>query len=403
MKFRIAGIFIILTILLTGCNFSLAEDTTPPPDYASPTPAPTLSSLVPSDAPDMASGAAIFAEKCAPCHGERGLGDGPQASLLEVPVPAIGLADISRHADPGEWYAVVTQGRMQKFMPPFSSLSDQQRWDVIAYVFSLSATPDELSKGKVIFEADCANCHGDDGSKVAKANFADPAFSAKRAINTMMMNIAGGVGEMPAFGNYTDEELWSLAVYIRSLGVKTSEVVILPKSTPEIAAATPSDTTPQATPNPNATPLPTTETLTAGIGPVSGSIVNGSGTGIPVSQPVILRVYEHQGDQTTTAPVQVDELNSTADTTGAFLFENIKFAEGRFYIAETTYSGVTYQSTFAVASAETTNIGLEPITIYDTTDDYSTLSVDKVHVGFNFPTDNTIQIFNIYIFTNPGN
>jgi mono/diheme cytochrome c family protein len=393
MKFRIAGFLIFLAIILSGCNFSLAEDITPPSDYKSPTPAPTLSALVPPAPPSLDSGAAIYADKCAPCHGERGLGDGPQAAKLEVPVPAIGLADISRHADPGEWYAIVTQGRMQKFMPPFSSLSDQQRWDVLAYVYSLSVTPDQLNEGKALFEAECASCHGADGTKVAKSNFVDPGFAAKRAPNTIMMAVASGVSDMPAFSKFTDEQLWSLAVYVRSLSLE-SAVAATSSSTPQ---------SPTATPNPNATPAATVEAAVAGSGSVSGSIVSGSGVNIPLNQPVVLRVYEHQQNQTAApAPVQVDEFNTTADATGAFIFENIKFVEGRFYDVETTYSGVTYQSPYAVAGADTTNIALEPITVYDTTDDYSALSVDKVHIGFNFPTENTIQIFNIYILTNPG-
>ena len=76
---------------LTACSFSLAEDITPPPGaqqpvvQASTQEAPTgpLYPLVP---PDPAAGAANFAEKCAPCHGDTGLGDGPSASELPVPV-----------------------------------------------------------------------------------------------------------------------------------------------------------------------------------------------------------------------------------------------------------------------------------------------------------------------------
>jgi cytochrome c1 len=31
-------------------------------------------------------------------------------------------------------------GNIENFMPPFASLSDQERWDVVAYALSLSAT-----------------------------------------------------------------------------------------------------------------------------------------------------------------------------------------------------------------------------------------------------------------------
>jgi hypothetical protein len=43
-------------------------------------------------------------------------------------------------------------------MPPFTSLSDQERWDVVAYAMTLHTTQDEIEKGRELFEANCANC-----------------------------------------------------------------------------------------------------------------------------------------------------------------------------------------------------------------------------------------------------
>ena len=71
--------FALIAVLLTACNFTLAEDVTPPPDYKPPTPVPTMGPLYPAAAPDPANGAALYAENCAPCHGATGMGDGPQA------------------------------------------------------------------------------------------------------------------------------------------------------------------------------------------------------------------------------------------------------------------------------------------------------------------------------------
>ena len=96
MKLRIPILLTATTLLLAACNFTLAEDVTPPPNYVSPTPAPTLGPLYPAQAPSTENGAAIFAEKCAPCHGVKGLGDGPQGIQLGVTVPAFGLPEIAR-------------------------------------------------------------------------------------------------------------------------------------------------------------------------------------------------------------------------------------------------------------------------------------------------------------------
>ncbi|MCK6540891.1 MAG: c-type cytochrome, partial [Anaerolineales bacterium] len=106
MKLRIA-ILILLAAFLSACNMSLAEDVTPPPGYIPPTPVPTLV-LVPPQTPNIANGEAIYFEKCAACHGETGLGDGPQGIQLGVTVPAFALPEIARPASPAAWYTVVT-------------------------------------------------------------------------------------------------------------------------------------------------------------------------------------------------------------------------------------------------------------------------------------------------------
>src|SRR5512135_2379437 len=146
MKLPHLIIVIVAAVLLTACDFTLAADITPPPDYVSPTPMPTLGALVPAAAPDVQQGAAIFAQNCAACHGAKGLGDGPQSMQLPVTVPGIGLADVARQAAPAEWYKMVTQGNLDRFMPPFvGALSDQQRWDVVAYALSLHTTADQIA------------------------------------------------------------------------------------------------------------------------------------------------------------------------------------------------------------------------------------------------------------------
>src|SRR5215208_7048447 len=96
MNFRYLILFTTTMMILTACNFTLAEDITPPPNYVPPTPAATLGPLFPAQAPSTVSGAAIFAEKCAACHGETGMGDGEQGIKLNVTVPAFGLPEIAR-------------------------------------------------------------------------------------------------------------------------------------------------------------------------------------------------------------------------------------------------------------------------------------------------------------------
>src|SRR5512139_1577745 len=160
MKLRSFVLVAVFTLILAACNYTLAEDVTPPPGYIPPTPMPTLV-LSPAQAPSVETGKAIYAEKCAACHGETGLGDGAQGIQLGVTVPAFGLAEVARPGTPADWFTTVTRGRMDRFMPPFASLNDEQRWDVVAYAMSLHITEDQEIKGKKVFETYCQDCATD--------------------------------------------------------------------------------------------------------------------------------------------------------------------------------------------------------------------------------------------------
>ena len=154
--------------LLSGCNFSLAADVTPPPGYQmelssipeTNTPPPPLFPLL---QPDVMNGKKIFLEQCAECHGNRGLGDGSRSQKLPNPPAPIGSFQLVSQAVPAKWFNVVSQGNMGKNMPAFPGLTDRQRWDVIAYVLSLSLSEPQLELGKSIFIEQCAGCHGEDG------------------------------------------------------------------------------------------------------------------------------------------------------------------------------------------------------------------------------------------------
>jgi len=97
----------------------------------------------PSGKPDAARGAQLYAANCASCHGATGAGDGPAAAALQ-PKPA--------HHDDGNYmnalsndhlFQVIQQGGASvgksPLMAPWGGvLSNDQIWDVIAYVRSLA-------------------------------------------------------------------------------------------------------------------------------------------------------------------------------------------------------------------------------------------------------------------------
>jgi len=102
-----------------------------PPQYAS------LQSPLKVDAASIKAGKELFADNCASCHGEKGLGDGEAGKELN-PKPA-NLAMIS-----GKWIATdgfymwaISEGgeKLKTDMPAFKdALSETERWQIINYL-----------------------------------------------------------------------------------------------------------------------------------------------------------------------------------------------------------------------------------------------------------------------------
>jgi high-affinity iron transporter len=87
---------------------------------------------------DTARGHVVYTQSCAACHGDRGLGDGPGAKSSPIPVPPIGSATLAADLTPTLAFNVVSVGIRGTPMPAFSgSLSAQDRWNVVNYVYTL--------------------------------------------------------------------------------------------------------------------------------------------------------------------------------------------------------------------------------------------------------------------------
>ncbi len=395
MKLRHTILLAIIAVFLAACNFTLAEDVTPPPNYVPPTPMPTMGPLFPASAPDVENGGAIYVEKCAACHGKTGLGDGEQGKQLPVPVAALGLPATAQKALPSDWYKMVTQGNLEKFMPPFASLSDQERWDVVAYALTLHTTPAQIEEGKSLFEANCADC--------AK-NFSNQTMMSALSENDLIQIIKEGAGDIPAFGSkFTDDEILAVAVYIRTLTFTappaaptvvpaTEAVAAADAGTPSAEATLPAEgSTPQADVTPEAA-------VVAGMGKVSGSVENKTGAELPSDIQVTLHGYEHGGDMST-APQEIVTLEGVVNPGGTFVFENVEILESRIYLAEVIVDGLTYQSEFAIVE---TDLSLTPITVHATTEDFSALKTESLQIFFDLANADTAQIFAVYSITNTG-
>jgi hypothetical protein len=127
-----------------------------------------------------------------------------------------------------------------------TSLTDAQRWDVVAYLWQSNTTKESLVNGKQLYIQNCAACHGENGGgngvfaddmKAAgdastqtmagaqdmgmqtPANFTDPTRMLGASPALLQGKILrGGMGTgMPMWGSiFTKEQIWDLIAYIYS-------------------------------------------------------------------------------------------------------------------------------------------------------------------------------------------
>jgi LPXTG-motif cell wall-anchored protein len=417
-KFVSFTIILTSAIILSACSFSLAADITPPPGSELPvvqqaTQSVAASSVYPIVPPDLVNGAKIYDQECKQCHGTKGMGDGPQAAQLSVPVATLGLSDFARLYSPAEWYTIVTQGNMEKFMPAFASLTDRQRWDVVAYALSLSAPQALVNQGKTLYQQNCVNCHDKTGKgngpnagtlSTQPKDFTDQAFMAQSSAASLYQAITAGIiPDMPAYTNTLNENgRWALVAYLRSLtfAIPQTSASAYPAPTTNVPGITSSNPypTPQAYSSPVVTQspllIPTTEVTSTVpfFGSVAVQLINGSGGGVPSDAPVTLYGFDNmQNTYSETLPSGIN---------GVYTFTNVIMPKNRSFLAGVDYASGTYGSDIATVDPATPNLNLQ-ITIYDSTSDVAVLTTDRVHILFDFTDPKNVNVVEVFIISNP--
>jgi DMSO reductase family type II enzyme heme b subunit len=222
---------------------------------------------------DPARGAAVYAKRCAGCHGEKGDGQGPGAKRL-VPPPrdftlglykmkTAGFDEIGARED--DLFRMIRDGMPATAMPGWKDmLSEQDIWDVIAHIGTfveldkpkkqvdygtqIASSAESIEQGKKLFlENDrCAECHGKEGKGDGVKSLKDDAgyrtwprnltkpwtFRASNDPKDIFARIANGIPgtQMPAFADPASkaklsiEQRWHIANYVATLA-KTEERV----------------------------------------------------------------------------------------------------------------------------------------------------------------------------------
>jgi mono/diheme cytochrome c family protein len=83
-------------------------------------------------------GRVVFREHCALCHGERADGRGIRQEALSAKPIDFSRRAWREQADPIEIHHVLVEGKRGTSMPAWPTLSEEEKWDVIAYVLRVS-------------------------------------------------------------------------------------------------------------------------------------------------------------------------------------------------------------------------------------------------------------------------
>lgn len=91
-----------------------------------------INPLAPEDPESLDRGATVYANFCAVCHGDTGLGNGPVTTRGFPPPPSL-IGENARTMPDGRMFHILTYG--QKNMPPYSSqITRGDRWRVILHI-----------------------------------------------------------------------------------------------------------------------------------------------------------------------------------------------------------------------------------------------------------------------------
>lgn len=135
MKFRAFFVAVSVTFLLWVLATAVMAQEEPPPPYAG-----LRNSFPWDDASVQEAGQGLYQRSCLGCHGAGGSNIGGAD---------FSTADYSQNLEerPDFYFWILSEGRINLGMPPFkSSLSEEQRWQVMTYLWSLggASAPSEV-------------------------------------------------------------------------------------------------------------------------------------------------------------------------------------------------------------------------------------------------------------------
>ncbi|HIQ11472.1 MAG TPA: c-type cytochrome [Caldilineales bacterium] len=302
-------------------------------------------------------GETIFQQRCASCHGEKGDGDSPLADQLPDTLPDFTAADYVADKTPQELFDVITQGRMEQMMPPWGDeLSEEARWDAVAYIWSLHLTPDQIDQSQQVYEQRCASCHGSSGASVEAdaPDLRDPKWLTATDGEIIAASTSEG---HPQVADIREADLPLLANAVRrfSLGFDQAEVQV------------------------------------EGAGDLTILVKNGTSGEILADQPVRLFIFEQERF--------ADMREGRTDEEGRIHFTGLPTNPTWTYVAETSYQDLTYHSEPGQFTPDSDRIELI-VSVYDPGATIDAVSIERAHWLVDLTTPGFVDVGEVYVFAN---
>lgn len=363
---RVFGLFVfwVMTLVLAACS------ATARPRFVENLQTPAVLPTRPNDGetaplrpPDAANGAAIYAQKCVGCHGINADGQGPQAAALKAQdkiVANLINPTRARSVKPNEWHDVITKGRIENLMPPFSgSLNAQQRWDVQAYLWALGTTSQTLATGKQIFDQYCGVCHvAGDAPKLDDLN---------RLAQSSLLDIAGGMaaGDAHKAMKLGEAERFAVADAVRALAYIFADPAALREQ------------------DKRGDGLWMLRAISPKLAP--SIFANAQAT---------LRAYDVNGEVLTRT--------AALDAAGVVTFANLPRRPDLFYQPEVLFDGVTFYAAPQQFSITDTQALSGVVALYETTHDASAIRVPESYFFVQDVGEEGVSVVEVYFISNTG-
>jgi mono/diheme cytochrome c family protein len=179
------------------------------------------------------SGADLYAQQCAGCHGP--VGGRIPAAPLDSP------AFLTRRGAASLYDTIAAgKGTMAALGKEHGGpLSDAEIKMLVAFLLST----ERAGPGRTIFQTQCASCHGEQGSRIPAALLNSRQVLDRKSDEELAQAIALGKGAMPAFGAarggpLREEEVAAVVDYVRLLAGSTAPETRNVAASPAVAPRT---------------------------------------------------------------------------------------------------------------------------------------------------------------------